>query len=84
MLPTSYEDFSLHQRALEALRQRQMQVQAQAVEQGDVITAGAVERPDPNLGMYNDIVQGLEETAGGGRMRTKLGAPMQGLMGYRF
>lgn len=62
-------DPALHTRALEALRQRQMAQHAQASEHGNVLSSWDVERPDPNLGMYNDIIQGLAET---GSDRTRM------------
>lgn len=60
-LATSYESGALHRRALEALKQRQDFQRAQASEQGEVLSPWQIERPDPNMGMMNDLSQALDE-----------------------
>lgn len=77
-LATGIDSQALHQRALEALRQRQDFQRSQASAHGEVLPTYAMERPDPNLGMMNDVEQGLSEAAGPGK---RLG--IRGLQGER-
>jgi len=79
-LPTSYADFELHRRALDALRNRQQAQASAAREQGQPLPFWALEQPDPNFGMMNDLAQGIEETSGGGRSKVRFRA-IQGLRG---
>ena len=79
-LPTSYADFELHRRALDALKNRQQTQAGEAQSQGQPLPFWALEQPDPNFGMMNDLAQGVEETSGGDRTKVRLRA-LQGLRG---
>ena len=79
-LSTSYDDLALHQRALDALRQRNEQRRAETTAQGQPWNPWYEERPDPNFGMWNDVFQGMEETSTGAKQRLRMSNPaLQGL-----
>lgn len=66
MLPTSVMDQDLRRRAMDALDMRNQARMQQAREQNQPLSAWDLERPDPNLGNWNVILQGLQEAGGQG------------------
>lgn len=91
-LDPSYTGFALHQRALDALRQRNEARRTEAAEQGQPWNPWYAEQADPNFGMWGDVLQGMNEAAaeqGATRARFRTPQPMgmnpaiQGLLKVR-